>query len=159
MPLAHLRKALPSFPPKMAPSSTDLLSPIGFSPNPKAYTNPQRRYRHPYEIEISNAQYPAFARVISDPISYQPYNNTKATWVDTPEAVIDMLNELKQAKEIAVDVEHHDEHSYIGLVSLMQISTRNQDWVIDTLNPWREDLQVLNEVFTNPEIIKVSPRI
>ena len=76
-------------------------------------------------------------------------------WVDTPEAVASMLAELKTAKEIAVDLEHHDARSYVGLVSLMQISTRDNDWIVDTLKPWREDLQVLNEVFADPNIIKV----
>lgn len=122
----------------------------------KNQINNHLRYKHPYETEIREARYPPFARVISDPISYLPYESTKATWVDTPEAVVEMMRELKQAKEIAVDLEHHDKHSYIGLVSLMQISTRNHDWVVDTLRPWREDLQLLNEVFANPEIIKVS---
>lgn len=67
-----------------------------------------------------------------------------------------MLQDLKTAKEIAVDLEHHDEHSYIGIVSLMQISTRDKDWIVDTLKPWRHELQMLNEVFTDPQILKVS---
>lgn len=66
-----------------------------------------------------------------------------------------MLRELKQAKEIAVDLEHHDMHSYIGLVSLMQISTREKDWIVDTLKPWRENLQCLNEVFADPNVVKI----
>lgn len=66
-----------------------------------------------------------------------------------------MVKELKEAKEIAVDLEHHDVHTYYGLVSLMQISTRDKDWVVDTLQPWREDLQQLNEVFADPNILKV----
>jgi exosome complex exonuclease RRP6 len=66
-----------------------------------------------------------------------------------------MLEELKTAKEIAVDLEHHDARSYVGLVSLMQISTRKKDWIVDTLKPWRQELQVLNEVFADPNIIKV----
>ncbi len=70
-----------------------------------------------------------------------------------------MLEELRSAKEIAVDLEHHDTHSYVGLVSLMQISTRDKDWIVDTLKPWREDLQILNEVFADPNIIKVSTAI
>jgi exosome complex exonuclease RRP6 len=76
--------------------------------------------------------------------------------VDTPEAVAAMLEELRSAKEIAVDLEHHDTHTYVGLVSLMQISTRDKDWIVDTLKPWREELQVLNEVFADPNIVKVS---
>ena len=66
-----------------------------------------------------------------------------------------MLLELRLATEIAVDLEHHDYHSYYGIVSLMQISTRDRDWIVDTLKPWREELQVLNEVFANPNILKV----
>ena len=66
-----------------------------------------------------------------------------------------MLQELKQTKEIAIDLEHHDSRSFIGLVSLMQISTRNRDWIVDTLKPWRRKLQCLNEVFADPNIVKV----
>ena len=36
----------------------------------------------------------------------------------------------------------------------MQISTREEDFVIDTL-ALREELEALNEVFTDPSIIKV----
>ena len=36
----------------------------------------------------------------------------------------------------------------------MQISTREEDFIIDTLR-LRDELEELNEVFTDPEIIKV----
>lgn len=36
----------------------------------------------------------------------------------------------------------------------MQISTRDQDYVIDTLK-LREDIHLINEVFTKPDILKV----
>lgn len=65
-----------------------------------------------------------------------------------------MLKELRQASEIAVDLEHHDYRSYYGFVCLMQISTRTQDWIVDTLE-LREELIALNEVFTDPQIVKV----
>jgi exosome complex exonuclease RRP6 len=67
-----------------------------------------------------------------------------------------MLDDLKRASEIAVDLEHHDYRSYHGFVCLMQISTRKQDWIVDTLE-LREELIALNEVFTNPNIVKVLP--
>lgn len=114
-----------------------------------------KQYNNPYEIEIKTSRYPVTTRVKADPIPFLPYESSEATLVDTPEMLLSMLGELKLAKEIAVDLEHHDEHSYIGLVSLMQISTRDRDWVVDTLKPWREKLQVLNEVFTDPKILKV----
>ncbi|TWU78280.1 exosome nuclease subunit [Metarhizium rileyi] len=113
------------------------------------------QYKHPYETEIINARYPEWVYQKHDTIPSQPTDSTKATWVDTYEGVVEMLNELKKAKEIAVDLEHHDFRTYIGLVCLMQISTRDKDWIVDTLQPWRHKLEVLNEVFADPNIIKV----
>lgn len=89
------------------------------------------------------------------PIPFASPNESKAIYVDTEEGVVEMLEELKTAKEIAIDLEHHDQHSYIGIVCLMQISTREKDWIVDTLKPWRQALQMLNEVFTDPQILKV----
>jgi exosome complex exonuclease RRP6 len=113
-------------------------------------------YPHPYEAEIRRYRYPGFVYQSAEPVPYLPFDTTKAVWVDTRQAVAEMVAELKLAKEIAIDLEHHDARSYIGIVSLMQISTRDKDWVIDTLVPWRHELQVLNEVFTDPKILKVG---
>lgn len=118
-------------------------------------TNSKLRYKHPYETEILNLSYPKRIYETKDAIPYLPFDSTTATWVDTYEGVLEMLKELKSAKEIAVDLEHHDFRTYPGLTSLMQISTREKDWVIDTLRPWRHKLEVLNEVFADPKIIKV----
>ncbi|KAJ5808548.1 hypothetical protein N7474_009817 [Penicillium riverlandense] len=112
-------------------------------------------YPSPYEAEIRAAKYPKSVYEVSPPIDYLPFESTAATFVDTLEGAKEMLEELKKAKEIAVDLEHHDVHSYHGLTSLMQISTREKDWVVDTLQPWREELQMLNEVFADPTILKV----
>lgn len=70
-----------------------------------------------------------------------------------------MLEKLRQAQEIAVDLEHHRHRSFNGFVCLMQISTRCDDFVVDTLT-LREELEELNEIFTNPDVLKVAlPRI
>ncbi|KAF7943410.1 hypothetical protein EAE96_011336 [Botrytis aclada] len=115
----------------------------------------QKQYKHPYETEILQLQYPSTMYEKEEPIKYLPVESTSAKFVDTYEGVLEMLEELKGATEIAVDLEHHDTRSYVGLVSLMQISTREKDWIVDTLKPWRQQLQVLNEVFADPNIIKV----
>lgn len=65
-----------------------------------------------------------------------------------------MLEKLRQVKEIAVDLEHHRYRSFNGFVCLMQISTRHEDFIVDTLI-LREELEELNEVFANPNVIKV----
>jgi len=69
-----------------------------------------------------------------------------------------MLAKLRKAPEIAVDLEHHSYRSFAGFLCLMQISTRAEDWIIDTLS-LREELTELNEVFTNPNIIKVRTNL
>lgn len=114
------------------------------------------RYKHPYETEILNLGYPESIYRVAEPIKYQPVETTAATFVNTFQGVLDMLAELKKVKEIAIDTEHHDFRTYTGLLSLMQISTRDKDWIVDTLQPWRHKLEVLNEVFADPNIIKVS---
>lgn len=113
------------------------------------------RYKHPYEPEILQLKYPEFMYETKEPIKYQPVESTTATFVDTYQGVLEMLAELKQADVIAIDTEHHDFRTYYGLLSLMQISTREKDWIIDTLQPWRHKLEILNEVFADPNIVKV----
>lgn len=115
----------------------------------------REQYQHPYETEIEQYRYPSSVSTKADPIPYTPWDSTTATFVDDYDGVLAMLEELKEASEIAIDLEHHDAQSYIGLVSLMQISTRNKDWIVDTLRPWRRKLEVLNQVFTDPKILKV----
>jgi len=100
-------------------------------------------------------EYPARVFEEAEPINFRPMEESKATWVDTYEGVLEMLEELKKAKEVAIDLEHHDYRTYIGLTSLMQISTRERDWIVDTLQPWRHRLEILNEVFADPKIVKV----
>ncbi len=114
------------------------------------------RYQHPYQLEIDRYHYPESVYTKSDPIPYGPLRTTKATYVEDFEGVLSMLEELRNVTEIAIDLEHHDIHSYIGMVSLMQISTRDHDWIVDTLKPWRRKLAILNELFANPNILKVS---
>ena len=118
-------------------------------------TNGRIRYQHPYETEILQFRYPDTVYQKADPIPFLPIETTSAVFVDTFEGVLEMLKELETAKEIAIDLEHHDARSYVGLTSLMQISTRQKDWIVDTLKPWRQDLQVLNQVFADPSILKV----
>ena len=113
------------------------------------------RYPHPYQAEIEQYEYPSTVYESAEPQQYTPFESTTATLVDTPEALATMLSELKTAKEIAIDLEHHDNRTYIGMVCLMQISTRDKDWIVDTLKPWRRKLECLNEVFADQSILKV----
>lgn len=121
---------------------------------PMASDDDIRRIGHPYAYEIETIEYPDFVFQEQEPIQPQDVDSTSAIWVDTEEKLQQMLEELRKSQEIAVDLEHHDFHSFRGFVCLMQVSNRHQDWIVDTL-VLREELSVLNEVFTDPKILKV----
>ncbi|KAJ7483711.1 hypothetical protein B0H11DRAFT_1914590 [Mycena galericulata] len=56
--------------------------------------------------------------------------------------------------EIAIDLEHNSYRSYSGIVCLMQISTRTQDWIVNTL-ALRAELATGALVFTDPAVVKM----
>ncbi|KAJ1929727.1 exosome nuclease subunit [Tieghemiomyces parasiticus] len=109
---------------------------------------------HPYAHEITHLDYPATLFEAREPLPYHPFDTTTATWVDTADGVTAMLAKLREAPELAVDLEHHSHRSFQGFTCLMQISTRDEDFLVDTLAV-REHLQTLNEVFADPQIVKV----
>ena len=88
------------------------------------------------------------------PCPPKSFEDTPFTWVSTSEDLARLLSKLRQASEIAVDLEHHSYRSYYGFVCLMQISTREEDFIIDALY-LREELEDLNEIFVDPTIVKV----
>ena len=72
-----------------------------------------------------------------------------------PEQVAQKLAGLD---EFAVDVEQHSYRSYRGFIALVQISTPDEDFLIDAVALRRTMGEALNDVFTNPRITKVDPR-
>ncbi|KAF8148190.1 hypothetical protein B0H34DRAFT_737252 [Crassisporium funariophilum] len=109
---------------------------------------------HPYRYEITHLAYPSRMFAPCTPTSPPALEETQATWVSTVDAFQRMLAKLKNATEIAVDLEHHSYRSYSGFLCLMQISDREEDWVVDLLTV-RDEVESLNEVFTDPAIVKV----
>jgi hypothetical protein len=76
--------------------------------------------------------------------------------VDTLATFREMLEHLASAAEVAIDLEHHDYRTYRGISCLMQISSRERDFIVDILDPVvRDNAQELNVVFTDPSIVKV----
>ncbi|RDB15305.1 Exosome complex exonuclease rrp6 [Hypsizygus marmoreus] len=109
---------------------------------------------HPYRHEITHIPYPERMFQGTTPLPPKDFADTPFTWVSTAQDLQSMLAKLRRASEIAVDLEHHSYRSYAGFLCLMQISTREEDWIIDTLE-LREELLGLNEIFTDPKIVKV----
>ncbi|ORX34217.1 ribonuclease H-like domain-containing protein [Kockovaella imperatae] len=89
--------------------------------------------QHPYRYETEHIGYPTAMFMSAPPIPPRPIDEDDAILVETPEAYRAMVAELVKAKEIAVDTEHHDVRSYFGFTCLMQISTREKDWIVDVI--------------------------
>ncbi|XP_022925220.1 protein RRP6-like 2 [Cucurbita moschata] len=80
----------------------------------------------------------------------------------TPFKFIEEVNDLKElaaklqgVNEFAVDLEHNQYRSFQGLTCLMQISTRTEDFVVDTLKLRIHVGPYLREVFKDPSKKKV----
>ncbi|ORX44798.1 hypothetical protein DM01DRAFT_1312331 [Hesseltinella vesiculosa] len=109
---------------------------------------------NPYTYEIEHLNYPGHLFQSREPVSYSSFDKTQAAWIDTEEELDKLVAELASVQEIAVDLEHHDYRSFQGFTCLMQLSTRENDYVIDTL-ALRDVLWKLNQAFTDPNIVKV----
>ena len=111
-------------------------------------------YPHPYDYEINKLQYNEKQLTSSKEIPPGTLEATPFTWVDTVPQLEKLALLLDKEEEIAIDLENHNYRSFQGFTCLMQISTRKEDFVIDTLL-LRNKMHILNSSFTNPSIVKV----
>uniref|UniRef100_A0A8C4IIR4 Exosome component 10 n=1 Tax=Dicentrarchus labrax TaxID=13489 RepID=A0A8C4IIR4_DICLA len=111
-------------------------------------------FAHPYQYELDHLTIPE--SFLCKPVAqmYKPMDETRCSFIDTLEDLVALNEKLCKLSEFAVDLEHHSYRSFLGLTSLMQISTREEDFIIDTLE-LRSEIYILNEAFTDPAIVKV----
>jgi len=117
---------------------------------------------HPSRALIENLNLPIiemYAESFDEPkFLERTLQNVPLHWIDTEDGLKEMYGKLKSESIIAVDLEHHSFHSYTGLVSLIQISSSTEDFLIDPIL-LREALQSpelsLNSVLADPKILKI----
>lgn len=88
-------------------------------------------------------------------VVFVPNDLPEPIWIDKEESLKDLAITLAKCTEIAVDLENHSFYSYNGYSCLMQISTRNRDYLIDTVVLRGCLKKHLQQVFENPSIIKI----
>ncbi|XP_021738807.1 protein RRP6-like 1 [Chenopodium quinoa] len=66
-----------------------------------------------------------------------------------------LATKLSEVEEFAVDLDHNSYHSFQGITCLMQISTRYEDFVVDTLKLWDSIGDYLRDVFQDPSKRKI----
>lgn len=111
-------------------------------------------YLHPYEFELGKFEPSALQLAKGKIIKPAEIADTPLIYVHTEAELKGLLNDLSGITELAVDVEHHSYRTFQGITCLLQLSTRRKDYIIDTI-ALRDELHALNEIFTNPKILKV----
>ena len=116
------------------------------------------KYPNPYEEEINSLQvdWKNTVEEISKTIPKMPppISETDFEFIEEGEQLLAFIDEIGEETEIAVDLEFHAYRSFQGFTCLMQLSTKNKDYIIDTIS-LRSDLHMLNKVFTNPKVVKI----
>jgi ribonuclease D len=74
-------------------------------------------------------------------------------WVDQPGKLNEMMQDIKQQPAVGLDTESNSLFAYQERVCLIQLSTPNQDYLVDTLA--LPDLSSLGELFASQQIQKV----
>ncbi|KAL2320498.1 hypothetical protein Fmac_029467 [Flemingia macrophylla] len=89
------------------------------------------------------------------PIKPSSMECTPFKLVEDVRGLKELAAKLSSVNEFAVDLEHNQYRSFQGLTCLMQISTRTEDFVIDTLKVHNHVGPYLREVFKDPTKKKV----
>ncbi|KAI3809814.1 hypothetical protein L1987_19414 [Smallanthus sonchifolius] len=109
---------------------------------------------HPYESEIkailekSELEF-EFSCGIMDMSMSDTY-----VWVDDESKLKGLVEVLNKEIVFAVDTEQHSLRSFLGFTALIQISTRDEDYLVDTIAV-HDIMGILGPVFANPNTCKV----
>jgi ribonuclease D len=131
---------------------------------------------HPYYKEISSLGYQTWQLDSKGVIPFTSLEESEpVTWVDSEASLFEMIDDFEgknqsssslyrhardsvtgccKIKELAIDLEAHSIRSFQGFTCLIQISSRDRDYIIDALS-LRGNLHALNRVTTDPTIVKV----
>ncbi|XP_075512925.1 protein RRP6-like 2 [Primulina tabacum] len=112
------------------------------------------RFIHPLE-KLSVLDFIDTSDHNAEPVKPPPIENTPFNFVQEVKELKQLAIKLRNVKEFAVDLEHNQFRSFQGLTCLMQVSTRTEDFVIDTLKLHAQIGPHLREVFEDPSKRKV----
>lgn len=117
---------------------------------------------HPLQELLDTLHYPSWQLAVPDePDIYQSFESTPFSYVDTVDQLEATARRLIETfsssvnKELAVDLEAHNYRSFQGFCCLMQLSTREEDIIIDVITLREHVGRVLAPIFADPSVVKV----
>lgn len=139
-------------------SSAAFVPPFGPRSAKSGFVKPENGCdKHPYVDEIAAAaEANAVADYDEDDVTvFRSLEETPFGFVNTKKKLFNMAKKLAKCKELAFDIENHQERSYLGFTCLVQVSTRKEDFVIDAMNLRKHMFAALSKVLLDPSIVKV----
>lgn len=110
---------------------------------------------HPLQEELDLLECPKWMKEKRQPLPPPPMETTPLVYVDTLDGLKRMAHKLQRERDIAVDLENHSYRSFHGFVCLMQVSTRKEDFVVDTLALREHIGDTLGTIFSDESVVKV----
>ena len=105
---------------------------------------------HPYSKQISQWSITTSQRTKSFQISM-----TSPELIDNKYTFHRMINHLNAQHTITIDFEHTHNHTYHGMICLIQISTWRTDYIVDPFVLRHEIREHLKHIFESPKILKI----
>eukprot|EP01062_Namystynia_karyoxenos_P008728 TRINITY_DN13074_c0_g1_i1.p1 TRINITY_DN13074_c0_g1~~TRINITY_DN13074_c0_g1_i1.p1 ORF type:complete len:801 (+),score=330.61 TRINITY_DN13074_c0_g1_i1:87-2405(+) len=109
---------------------------------------------HPYGDLIQSHELLDWQTKAAPKRPYASLEDAPCHYIDRSEQLAKLAKVLLAQDEFAVDLEAHSYHTYLGFCCLMQISTREEDYIVDVL-ALRDEMYRLLPAFVNPKIVKV----
>lgn len=118
-----------------------------------------KQFPNPYSAEIHACMKEAVKaakerRCVPTASFPKPVEETRFVFVNSEVLLDEMIEDIAKSGECAIDLEHNDFRSYRGITCLIQVSTRDTDYVVDPF-PLGPLLERLNRVTTDSRIKKV----
>ncbi|CAN6929293.1 hypothetical protein Bca4012_099133 [Brassica carinata] len=113
-----------------------------------------QRVLHPLE-KLSVIDFVGNSVSEMEPVKPLPLEETPFKLVQDVKDLKDLVAKLRTVDEFAVDLEHNQYRSFQGLTCLMQISTRTEDYIVDTFKLRVHIGPYLREIFKDPKKRKV----
>ncbi|KAL9259092.1 RRP6-like 3-like protein [Drosera capensis] len=109
---------------------------------------------HPFEVEIGALlEDPKFDSSAFDGKIVMEMTGSHI-WVETESQLQEVVDVLRKQKIIGVDTEQHSLRSFLGFTALIQISTSEEDYLVDTI-ALHDAVGMLRPIFADPSICKV----
>ncbi|KYN94147.1 exosome complex exonuclease RRP6, putative [Plasmodium reichenowi] len=124
---------------------------------------------HPYKYEIeniikeyrndnNNVTISNFLQINMELKKLEDINKKAYKIIDNKNDLINMINNIKlnyQEKKISIMIKVNYKRTYRGFTSIIMIGTNNMNYIIDVFNMF-EDLYVINDITTDPNILKIT---